>query len=359
MTHDIPRSLRVGLGMAFVVLALASTVLVLNYGQGYYDEGYDITATFPTSSQGIYADGGTSVKLRGLDIGSVSDIELLPDGSARITLFIDEGVEVPVGAQASIEPLSVFGPKFIRIDPGPTELSGPFLTQGGEIVDTVNSPELTDILAGATELFEQVDPYEVVAIFDAVSEGFIGLGPELGATIDDAATLVAIGADHAADLESFLDDAAQLSAFASSRAGQLDALLDDAQELVPIVVEQADDVDALLAATTSVAADITQLLADNQGSIDAFVTGTGRFADGIYLHADEIPGFIDLLNTFFGRLTDIIRMPAPEGRQAAALRGFVSLEPCLLLGVCGAAGASDGQVLPLDPILELVEGLVG
>lgn len=359
MIHDIPRSLRVGLGLAFVVLALATTVLVLNYGQGYYDDGYDITATFPTSSQGIYADGGTSVKLRGMDIGSVSDIELLPDGTARITMFIDEGVEVPAAARASIEPLSVFGPKFIRIDPGPTELTGPYLAEGGAITDTVNAPELTDILAGATELFEQIDPYEVVAIFDAVSEGLIGLGPELGSTIDDSATLLAVGADHADDLRSFLDDAAQLSAFASSRAGQLTDLMDDTQELLPIVIEQADDIDALLAATTSVATDITQLLADNQASIDAFVVGTGRFADGIYLHADEIPGFIALLDTFFGRLSDVIRMPAPEGHRAAALRGFISLEPCLLLGACGGAQASDGTTLPLDPLLELVEGLVG
>lgn len=359
MSHEIPRTLRVGLGAAFVVLALATTVVVISYGQGHYDRGFHVTAVFPSASQGIYADGGTSVKLRGMDIGAVSDIELLPDGRARITLFLDEGVEVPVGASASIEPLSVFGPKFIRIDPGPTELSGPYLGDGGEIALTANAPELTDILAGATELFEAIDPYEVVAIFDAVAEGTIGLGPELGATIEDAGALLDVGADHVEDLRAFLDDAAGLAAFASSRASQITSLLDDAAELLPIASERADDVDRLLAATTSLATDLAQLLDDNRASIDAFVLGTARFADGVYLQAAEIPGFVDLLATFFGRLTDVIRMPAPEGLRAAALRGFISLEPCLLLGVCSGAAASDGTTTPLDPILSLVDGLVG
>ena len=347
--------------MAFVVLALGSTVVVLNYGQGYYDAGYHVRAVFPASSQGIFTDGGTAVKMRGLNIGSVSDIEILDDGRARITLFLDEGVDVPEGAMASIEPLSVFGPKFVRIDPGPTELTGPYLEDGGEILETAVSPELTEILAEATELFERIDPYELVAIFDAVSEGITGLGPELGRTIDAGAELADVGQRHTEDLRLFLDDVAALSSVTASRAGDLVTTIGNLRTLAPLVVEHADDIDALLAATTSIATDFATLLRDNRDTVDAFVDGTAAFVDGIYLHAAEIPEFIDLLRSFFGGFADIIRMPGPEGTLLGALRGFISLNPCLLLGVCLAeqAGVASASSVPSssDPLVALVQVL--
>lgn len=361
MRHELPRRLQVGLGMAFVVLALSTTIVVLNYGQGYYDGGYEVAATFPASSQGIFTDGGTAVKMRGINIGSVSDIEVLPDGNARITLLLDDGVEVPTAAMLSIEPLSVFGPKFIRVDPGPTELSGPFLADGGAIPisQTVVASELTEILAEATELFEHIDTGELIEIFDAVSDGVVGLGPELGRTVDSSAALLAVGADHADQIRDFLDDVAALSAVTASRSGQIVATIDSLHQLVPVFVEHADDVDALLAATTSISTDFATLLDDNRDAIDAFANGTGAFVDGVFQHGDELPQFLDLIGTFFGRLSDIIRMPGPEGTQLAALRGFISLEPCLLLGVCsaGAAGAAAGSA-PVDPGAALVDALL-
>lgn len=359
MRHELPRRLRVGLGMAFVVLALATTVVVLNYGQGYYDGGYDVTATFPASSQGIFTDGGTAVKMRGINVGSVSDIEVLPDGNARITLRIDDGIDIPAAAMVSIEPLSVFGPKFIRVDPGPTELSGPFLAAGGAIPlsQTVVASELTEILAEATELFEHIDTGELIEIFDAVSEGVVGLGPELGRTVDASAELLAVGADHADQIRDFLDDVAGLSAVTASRSGQIVATIDNLHQLVPVFVEHADDVDALLAATTSIATDFATLLDDNRDAVDAFAEGTGAFVDGIYQHGSELPQFIDLVGTFFGRLSDVIRMPGPQGTQLAALRGFISLEPCLLLGIC-SAGAASGAGTAADPGAALVDALL-
>jgi phospholipid/cholesterol/gamma-HCH transport system substrate-binding protein len=361
---ELPRRLRIGLGMAFVTLALGTTVVILNYGQGYYDAGYEVTATFPASSQGIFTDGGTAVKMRGINVGAVSDIEVLPDGEARLTLFIDDGVDIPTASMISIEPLSVFGPKFIRVDPGPTELTGPFLADGGDIPlgQTVVASELTEILAEATELFEHIDTGELIEIFDAVSEGVTGLGPELGRTVDAGAELLAVGADHAEQLRGFLDDVAALSAVAASRSGQILATIDSLHELVPLVVEHADDIDQLLVATTSISTDFATLLADNQAAVDSFVTGTGRFVDGIYQHGAEVPQFIDLIATFFGRLSDVIRMPGPAGTQLTALRGFISLEPCLLLGICSASaasGASATQAARADPASALVGALLG
>ena len=101
---------------------MAVSVILVRYGQGYFEPTYDLTAVFPTSTQGLFTDGGTDVKMRGVNVGSVSGVELLDDGRARISFAIDDGVEVPATVAARVEPLSVFGPKFVSLipEPGPT-----------------------------------------------------------------------------------------------------------------------------------------------------------------------------------------------------------------------------------------------
>src|SRR3546814_15551668 len=80
-----------------------------------------------------------------------------------------------------------------------------------EITRTQTQRELTDILANATELFEQLDPMDLVVTIDAIAEGTSGMGDEIGRTIDASSTLVDVAARHADDLRQFLGDVALLS----------------------------------------------------------------------------------------------------------------------------------------------------
>src|SRR5688572_8382849 len=122
-----PVPIRVAFGLACSLAIAGVVVVALAVGQGAFDRGYELRATFPSSSQGLFTDGGSAVKLRGVDVGEVRGIELRDDGRAEITLFIRDGVRVPDSALAAIEPLSIFGPKFIRIEPGANEGIGPYL----------------------------------------------------------------------------------------------------------------------------------------------------------------------------------------------------------------------------------------
>ncbi len=80
------------------MLVALFVVVFVQYGRGYYEGGYEVSATFPSSSQGLFTDGGSDVKVRGLNVGTVRSIELLDDGTARITLHLKDGVRIPVAA---------------------------------------------------------------------------------------------------------------------------------------------------------------------------------------------------------------------------------------------------------------------
>jgi phospholipid/cholesterol/gamma-HCH transport system substrate-binding protein len=332
--HEIPRVVLAGIGMAAALLVFGTSVVVLAYGQGAYDDGYHVTAVFPRSSQGLYTDGGSMVKLRGLDIGTVDAIELLPDGRAEITLFLDADIRVADTAVASIEPLSVFGPKFVHIDPGEHERSGPYLADGDEIAFTAAPVELTDVLDGATAVLNEVDPQELVSIVDAVAEGVDGLGLLIGAGIEAGATLVGVAADHVEDTRQFLTDLATVATTAAGSTHAALSTVSDLRTLLATVNEHPDDVGVLLEQTVAISNRFAALLDDNRHEFGVTIESIAQLIHGVYEQSEHIPDLIDLIGTFFGRLSDVIRLPGPEGTTLAGLRGFISLDLCLVYGIC-------------------------
>ena len=339
--HTVPEKHRAIFGMAGAIVIAGILTVSLAIGRGYYDEGYEVSAVFPTSSQGLFTDGGSVVKLRGINVGLVKGIELLPDGRARVTLFLHDGVRVADTAMASIEPLSVFGPKFVRLEPGDHEATGPFLDEGDEIAHTQTQRELTDILASATVLFEHLDPVDLVVTIDAIAEGVAGLGPEIGRTIDSSGVLAEVAARHVDDIRLFLTDVAALSGTFADHADDIVVTAGNVEDLVKLLTDDPERLDQLLDATTDISTTFSALLRDNGESLDVALRSVGSFIANVDAEADEIPEFLDMVGTFFGRLSDVIRMDGPGDTRMAALRGFIALDACLVYGVCvGSASAA-------------------
>lgn len=340
-----PERIRTGFGLAALLVIAGLISVALAFGRGEFDDGYELDAVFPTSSQGLFTDGGSAVKLRGVNVGQVNGIELLPDGRARVSLFIHAGIVVPDTAMASIEPLSVFGPKFVRLEPGEHEATGPYLGDGDRIAHTQTQRELTDILAATTRLFDAVDPLDIVVVVDALAEGTSGLGTHIGQTIDASGALAAVAADHEADIRQFLGDAALLSATFAEHGGDILAIGTDLDTIVSATLSDPDRLDQLLDATTGISSTFARLLRANDDELDVTLRAVGSFINDVSIEADKIPDFIDMLGTFFGRLADVIRMDGPPGTRMAALRGFISLDLCLVYGICvGGTGVAAAPV---------------
>jgi phospholipid/cholesterol/gamma-HCH transport system substrate-binding protein len=335
--QTIPERFRVGFGLAGALAIAGLITVTLSYGQGYFDPGYELTAVFPSSSQGLFTDGGSSVKLRGVNVGEVSGIELLPDGRARVSMFLDEGVRVPDTVKASIEPLSIFGPKFVHLEAGEHEGVGPFLGDGDEIERTATLAEVTDILESATELFEKLDPADLVVTIDAIAEGTSGMGDEMGRSIDAGAALLGVAADHADDIRRFLGDAALLTGTISTRGDSILATLANAETVISALGD-GEDLDDLLDVTTGISSTFADLLRDNTDNLTTTIDSVGAFIASVNTKSEKLPDLLDLVGTFFGRLSDVIRFDGPADTKMAAVQTFISVDLCLVYGLCVGQG---------------------
>ncbi len=128
---------------AAVVAAAAGFLLYsaqfANVGQS--GGGYGLNASF-RSIEGVSV--GTDVRLAGVKIGSVTDIQLDPQTFRALTTFsVLDGIELPDDSAVVISSEGLLGGNFVEILPG----GSPFnFAAGDEIEDTQSSVSLISLL---------------------------------------------------------------------------------------------------------------------------------------------------------------------------------------------------------------------
>ena len=128
---------------AVVLAAAAGFVLYAGQSRGVQLGGgsYPLTASF-RSADGIAV--GTDVRVAGINVGSVTGLELDPASfRASATFTVEGGLEIPDDSDVKIASESLLGGNFVEITPGASEV---MLEPGGEIVNTQGSVDLMNLL---------------------------------------------------------------------------------------------------------------------------------------------------------------------------------------------------------------------
>jgi phospholipid/cholesterol/gamma-HCH transport system substrate-binding protein len=137
---------RVAAGAAVVVVLVAVAVILLGSGSSY-----KVNAVFQNASQIV---SGDLVEVSGNSIGTVSDIQLTPNGQARLSLDITDSNYQPlrVGTDATVRESSLSGiaNRYVDLRLGPGNASA--IHNGGTIT-TANTTSAVDL----DQLFNTLD----------------------------------------------------------------------------------------------------------------------------------------------------------------------------------------------------------
>jgi phospholipid/cholesterol/gamma-HCH transport system substrate-binding protein len=330
MHDDISFVQRAAIGLCGLVLVASVGTLGIKAAQDVYADVYTLKANFPRSGQSL--DSFATVKIRGVTVGSVGSIKLLRDGQAQVTMHIRGATRVPDTASASGEPLSVFGPKFIRLEPGAHEGVGPYLRGGDTITNTQPPAEVTDLVTGLSKLFDSLDPHELATVVHTTAEATDGLGAELHRTVGNAAKVVGVLDAHAADTSRTLAD---LSALSSSLAAKGVALTDAARDISPVlgvVGARSDQLGRLLDDTSRLSSDLAALVNGHAPAVHHIVDGASSAVAAIYDQLAHVPEFLNANALLIGGLGErLLAYNLPDGHWIGVIRGPASTDPCFLL----------------------------
>jgi phospholipid/cholesterol/gamma-HCH transport system substrate-binding protein len=320
---------RVVLGLTAVALAASSSALAIKAASGAYADEYTLTAVFPRGGQSL--DKSSSVKIRGVTVGHVARISLRRDGRANVVLRIHADTRVPDTTSASGEPLSVFGPKYIRLDPGAHESTGPYLAHGATITNTTPATEVTDVVSRASHLLDAVDPGDLFTVVHTLAGAVDGLGPQLAHTVDSATNVAGVLDAHASDVRTFLADLAGLAGDLADKGDELAATARDARPALDAVAAQPDQLGSLLTETSDVTQRLAALVNGHGRALDDLINGLSPAVAAIYAQLASVPNFLKANSLLIGGLGErLLVYTLPDGHIAGVIRGPASTDPCWL-----------------------------
>ena len=329
MGPDTPYLRRLVIGLTCLAILTAVVAYAIKSGLGGFAGGYELRSSFERVIAGL--EPGSAVKIRGVTVGEVKSIELdNKSGKVVVALRMQSDRRVPDSAVASVEPLSIFGPKFIKLTPGDHERSGPFLPKGGEVAESVRPVEFLDTLAQTYRLFRATNPEDLGTVVHTLAEGLGGMGPTVGQTIDDAAKATAFGIRTLDPVMDLLRDLRPLTDRFVADAGDFSRISDNLHQVLPEIVSRADKLTALLDQTTRISSEAAGLLEGHRVGLNGVITGVGAILAAIHGQLGNLPGFLQALGGF-GDLGRAIFVPGPRGTTLIGVRGTLPSDACRLI----------------------------
>jgi phospholipid/cholesterol/gamma-HCH transport system substrate-binding protein len=326
-------------GAICVVVTLALLAVGLRAATGAFASGYELEATFPQIGQGL--DTFSDVRIRGVRVGSVERIDVDDRGRPVVTMRMQPDVRVPRTARASVEPLSIFGPTYVALEPGEAEGTGPFLGPGERVLASGRTAQLHDLLERTSQLLGAIDPDELGTVLRSSATIAGDLAPRAGPMTDAATELSGIAASHTDRGARLLTDIGRLSAELRGVGPTLTAIARDAGTLLPALVDAEEDLARTLRAAARTAQVVSEVVERHpdaftelaQGLLPAVLPPLAAVAGNV----EVIPDFVEVIATFFNELAAVMHLDAPRGGRLGGIEMYLQPDPCEVFDLCAQA----------------------
>jgi phospholipid/cholesterol/gamma-HCH transport system substrate-binding protein len=257
--------------ISIVVIAAATTLAFFIDRIPMVKQSYEVKAEFKDGA-GLRSEN--QVRVAGIKVGAVSDIELIED-RVVVTLEIDNGTEIPKDAFAEIKLGTLLGTKFVDIE---GKGGGPLLEDGDVIpIDRTAVPyEIYQASNQGTAVLEDLDGealndmlVELTKLTDVTQE-------ELGVALEGLNELGTGLNDKDEELRSLLSEADDLTGLLNDEGGNVNRLIDASNQVLGSLAQKREDVQSLLEVTKRMAADVSGLIDNNRQQLDSILTDLHR-----------------------------------------------------------------------------------
>jgi phospholipid/cholesterol/gamma-HCH transport system substrate-binding protein len=240
-------------GLATIAVVAAIVAMAVGLFQGSFTETVPVTVI--SQRVGLVMNPDAKVKMRGVQVGTVSSIESLPNGQAALHLAMDPAQMhlIPANVLVDITSSTVFGAKFVQLV-APAEPSAQRLRPGQTLAGEHVMVEVNTVFQQLTSVLAKIEPAKLNEALGALAKAFSGRGAQLGQSLSD--------------LDSFL---------AKLEPG-LPALSHDL-EVLPAVSNAYADAAPNLVKTVANASKISQSIVDEQNNLDELLVSAIGLAD--------------------------------------------------------------------------------
>jgi phospholipid/cholesterol/gamma-HCH transport system substrate-binding protein len=249
---------------AFTAVFLVATSAIF---AGTFKRSVPVTLTSDRS--GIIMETNAKVKMRGVQVGRVSQVGTGKDG-ASLTLEIDPDQikYIPANVEAEIDVTTAFGAKFVDLV-YPENPSRERLAAGAVLRSKNVSTEVNTVFENVVDLIDMIDPAKLNAVLTAVADAVRGQGERIGqATTDLNQVLTALN-DRSELIREDWRSFKNFNDTYAAAAQDILTVLDAASTTSKTVVDHSSSLDSLLLNVTGFGQAGTNLLATSKDSLVA------------------------------------------------------------------------------------------
>jgi virulence factor Mce-like protein len=311
-------------GLAFlVVLALLLGLAVATYQKAFTDVAH---VTLETDTAGNQLQETSDVKVRGVIVGEVRDVEATAKG-ATIELALDPDYldQIPADVSARLLPKTLFGERFVNLEV-PDRPSEKRLADGDVIGQdrSANAIELQKVIDDTLPLLQAVQPQDLSYTLGAVADALRGRGKSLGQNL--AATGEYFGQVNTV-LPQIQADISELADFADTYEGAADdllAVLDNLSVVNKTLVDQQEQLRRTFTVMDASSNVTASFLKTNEQNLISLAQ-TSRPVLGVFAkYSPEYPCLLNGLTRFNPMISEAF---GGDGDPALNLNITVSLPP--------------------------------
>lgn len=296
-----------------VLLAFTAGIFIV-FGQFRFSRNNEYSAIFNNTS-GLKAD--QFVRAFGVEVGKVTDVELIPGGKVKVHFNVDKSVALYQETTASIRYLDLLGNRFLDLKRGD---SNQVLPPGGTIPVERTAPalDLDALVGGFRPLFRSLDPQKVNTIASSIVTIFQGEGGTINDILDQTAQLTSqLGQRDQAIGEVIKNLNIVLDTTVRHRQ-QFDQTVNNLEVLITGLKDHGDQLAGGTAHISNAAGTVADLLAEDRGLLHKTIN---------YLDAVQQPLMDqrDQLNDYLHKLPTGLNM---IGRAIGSYGDFVNFYAC-------------------------------
>jgi phospholipid/cholesterol/gamma-HCH transport system substrate-binding protein len=254
-----------------------------------------------TEAGGLVA--GNDVRIAGFKVGTVNDVSL-DRGKALVTFTVDSKVSLGSQTTAHIRTGTLLGERILTLDSaGP----GSMLPMDRIPVSRTASPySLTDAVSDLTTNVAGTDTQSLNQSLDVLASTIDQIAPQLNPTFEGLTRLSKSLNNRNDTIADLLKHTGEVTDILARRSDEVNALILNANDLTAVLVERRQAIVNLLAATSSLAQQVSAIIADNENELAPTLAKINSVTAMLEKNRDNLAKAIPGLAKFQSGLSELV-----------------------------------------------------
>lgn len=274
--------------LAFVVLSAVGIVYVAASYLGIVDRvlgrGIHAAATLP-SSGGLYV--GSDVTYRGVKVGQVSGMEVIPSG-VRLQLSLAQGTKLPADSPMHVHNLSAVGEQYLDFEPASS--AGPYVQSGDTLHGNAASLPVDEghLLVTINRFVDSVNKKDLHDVVGELGTMFTGTAKPLQHMVDAGDRFVAAARAHEAQTISLFDTGRRVLRTQAAHAGDIRRFAHDLADVTGTLRGSDANLRTILQGGPATVREVNSLLRGLEPTLPIFIGNLTTVNQVFTLHLDAL-----------------------------------------------------------------------